>query len=149
MRIVTNVTDSIELEPIDDDKLIQIINDELAYFEGQLVDEITLLGVVDTGNLRDSHKMIEAKKNGETIKGQVTVNSPYAVYNEYGTGIYTALDNGRQTGWVYPCYIDGKFTFRYTKGMQPRPFFRNTISKNKDKIVDDIQKKVKEVITND
>ncbi|HJJ56279.1 MAG TPA: hypothetical protein O0X14_02140 [Methanocorpusculum sp.] len=148
MKISTNVTDLINLESIDDDKLIAIINGELAYFEEQLVDEITSLEVVDTGNLRDSHKLIEAKKNGDVIKGQVTVNSPYAVYNEYGTGIYTALGDGRKTGWVYPCYIDGKFTFRYTKGMRARPFFRNTIDKNKDKIMDDIQKKVKEVITN-
>ena len=149
MKITTNVTDLIELEPIDDDKLIKIINAELVYFEDQLVNEITALKVVDTGNLRDNHKVIEAKKTGEIIKGQVTVNSSYAVYNEYGTGIYTELDNGRRTGWVYPCYIDGKFTFRYTKGMQPRPFFRNTINKNKGKIIDDIQKKVREVITND
>lgn len=43
----------------------------------------------------------------------------YAVYVEYGTGIYAKNGNGRQTPWTY---FDGKNFWR-THGQKPHPYF--------------------------
>lgn len=43
----------------------------------------------------------------------------YAVYVEYGTGIYAKNGNGRQTPWTY---FDGKNFWR-THGQKPQPYF--------------------------
>ena len=46
---------------------------------------------------------------------------PY--FNELGTGIYADNGNGRKDGWVYPL---GNGEFRFTMGLPPKYFVRDT-----------------------
>lgn len=46
---------------------------------------------------------------------------PY--FNEHGTGIYADNGNGRKDGWVYPL---GNGEFRFTMGLPPKYFVRDT-----------------------
>lgn len=55
----------------------------------------------------------------------------YALYTELGTGIYASNGNGRQDGWVYPI---GDGEFRFTRGIPPKFFVRDTYEFYKDKV---------------
>lgn len=73
---------------------------------------------VDDGSLRDSIEM-EVKDGG--LLAIVRVTAHYAVYVEYGTGIYAVEGNGRQTPWTY--YSEKLGRYVTTKGMRPQPFW--------------------------
>lgn len=73
---------------------------------------------VDDGNLRDSIE-VELLQGGLTAVVRVTAN--YAIYVEYGTGIYAKEGNGRDTPWTY--YSDKLVRFVTTEGMRPQPFW--------------------------
>lgn len=92
-----------------------------------------MLVPVDTGNLRNNINT-SVKWEGNKCIGVISANTEYAVYVEYGTGIYSSLGTGRQTPWVYP-YKDG---FRWTQGQQPQPFMYPAWMNTKDKIFNDI-----------
>lgn len=83
-----------------------------------IVSNARLLAPVDDGNLRDSIEM-EILNDGFTAIVRVTAH--YAIYVEYGTGIYAAEGNGRKTPWTY--YSDKLGRFVTTNGMQPQPFW--------------------------
>lgn len=53
---------------------------------------------------------------------------PY--FNEHGTGIYADNGNGRKDGWVYPL---GNGEFRFTRGLPPKYFVRDTREYYEDK----------------
>lgn len=76
------------------------------------------LAPVDDGNLRDS---IEVELLNDGMKAVVRVTANYAIYVEYGTGIYAAEGNGRDTPWTY--YSDKLGRFVTTEGMRPQPFW--------------------------
>ena len=63
-------------------------------------------------------------KSGKVYVDEAT--APYAIYVEYGTGIYVA-DGGKRHGepWTYFNENDGKWYTTY--GMPARPFMYNTI----------------------
>lgn len=77
-----------------------------------------MLAPVDDGNLRDSIEM-EIFDAGFTAVVRVTAH--YAVYVEYGTGIYAQEGNGRQTPWTY--YSDKLGRFVTTRGQRPQEFW--------------------------
>lgn len=81
---------------------------------------ITEAGRVDTGAMRNS---ITHQVEGDTC--YVGTNIEYAVYHEYGTGIYTDGGGGRQTGWFY---VDAKGHGHFTRGMKPIHFLKNAIA---------------------
>lgn len=65
--------------------------------------------------------------NEGTGEGEVYVDygTEYAIYVEYGTGIYGAdIHSHGDEGWVYLNDRDGKW--HWTKGMPARPFMYNT-----------------------
>lgn len=75
---------------------------------------------VDRGQLRSSIHM-RAFNGGLTI--DVGSNLAYAVYQEYGTGIFAKNGAGRKTPWVY--YYQGNKGprgYRWTRGNKPQPF---------------------------
>jgi HK97 gp10 family phage protein len=76
------------------------------------------LSAFDEGNLRDSIEL-EIRNGGLTAIVRVTAS--YAVYVEFGTGIYAVEGNGRKTPWTYYSAKLGRFVT--TKGMQPQPFW--------------------------
>ena len=72
---------------------------------------------VDEGNLKSS---IQSEVNG--LKATVFVSAFYAVYVEYGTGVYASGPGGsraKKIPWTY--YKDGRFYTTY--GMVAQPFW--------------------------
>lgn len=76
------------------------------------------LAPVDDGALRDSIEM-ELLQDGLTAK--VTVGVEYAVYVNFGTGIYAKEGDGRKTPWTY--YSDKLGRFVTTRGQRPQEFW--------------------------
>lgn len=74
------------------------------------------------GALRNS---INHVVNGDTC--YVGTNLEYAIYNEYGTGIYAEGGKGRHSPWVYRSK-DG--TYHKTRGMIPLHFLKNAMQDN-------------------
>lgn len=72
----------------------------------------------DDGNLRDS---IETELLNDGLTAIVRVTASYAVYVEFGTGIYAVDGEGRKTPWTYYSNKLGRFVT--TEGMQPQPYW--------------------------
>ena len=83
---------------------------------------ITQAGRVDTGAMRNS---MTHQVEGDTC--YVGTNNEYAIYHEFGTGVYAEGGKGRQTGWFY---VDKKGEGHYTRGMKPIHFLKNAIMNN-------------------
>ncbi|MFP7199683.1 HK97 gp10 family phage protein [Lysinibacillus halotolerans] len=76
----------------------------------------------DSGYLRQSIE-VDLMNNGLTAV--VTVGADYAIYIEYGTGIYAVNGDGRKTPWVY--YSDKYGEFVFTRGMKAQPFWFDAV----------------------
>lgn len=95
-----------------------------------------------TGALKRSIDF-DLSDNGE--EGIVYSNLDYAPWVEAGTGKYATKGAGRQTPWVYPCYvtqdvankIGGEHGLRFfkTEGQKPKPFLEPAAQENKSKII--------------
>lgn len=86
---------------------------------------------VRTGKLKSSITIMPITwSNGLAEISVVPKGCNYAIYNELGTGIYADDGNGRQDGWVYPL---GNGEFRFTRGLPPKYFVRDTREFYKDK----------------
>lgn len=81
---------------------------------------------VNTGILRGSitHQV-------EGNEGYIGTNIEYAPYVEIGTGLFSSMQNGRQTSWKYQTADGQWFT---TSGQQPQPFLKPALDRNKDKV---------------
>jgi len=97
---------------------------------------ITAAGRVDTGAMRNSmtHQVEE-----DTC--YVGTNNEYAIYHEYGTGIYLEGGGGRQTPWVY---VDAKGVGHRTRGIKPIHFLKNAIQNNIDEYKAIIEQQLKD-----
>ncbi|MGE7129158.1 HK97-gp10 family putative phage morphogenesis protein [Lysinibacillus xylanilyticus] len=84
------------------------------------------LAPVDDGSLRDS---IEMKMIGK-YNAIVTVGVHYAIYVEYGTGIYAEKGNGRKTPWTYYSIKLGRYV--KTDGMKAQPFWGPAVDAGRD-----------------
>lgn len=84
---------------------------------------------VDTGRLRNSvaHKVVQEEENTVLYVGS---NVEYALYHEYGTGIYAENGMGRKTPWVY---IDDKGVRHVTRGVKPRHMLKNSLANHKER----------------
>lgn len=91
-----------------------------AYMTGDLQDSITWRNENGTGIVTAGEGLVDGEGNGS-----------YAIYVEYGTGIYGADVNGHGIGgWWYPApwgtwERDGTL-YAWTNGMPPRPFMQST-----------------------
>ena len=86
---------------------------------------------VRTGKLKSSITIMPITwSNGLAEISVVPKGCNYAIYNELGTGIYADNGNGRQDGWVYPL---GNGEFRFTMGLPPKYFVRDTRQFYEDK----------------
>lgn len=92
----------------------------------------------DTGALRNSITS-RVEKNSDNIKGIVFTPLEYAPYVEYGTGLF-AEKGGRKTPWKYE---DDKGNWHKTNGQRPQPFLRPALSQNRKKIIEIIERSVK------
>lgn len=84
----------------------------------------TALVPVDDGALRNS---ISYDVASDGLSGKIEVDSGYAIYVEFGTGIYSSEGTGRQTPWVY--WSNKLNRFVYTQGQKPQPFWYPSIDK--------------------
>ncbi|WP_203364717.1 HK97-gp10 family putative phage morphogenesis protein [Bacillus sp. REN10] len=76
------------------------------------------LAPVDDGNLKQS---IETEVTNGGLTAVVTVGAHYAIYVEFGTGIYATGGDGRKTPWIY--WSDKLGRFVYTRGQKPQEFW--------------------------
>lgn len=99
---------------------------------------ITQAGRVDTGALRNSvESLVEPGEKAVYIG----TNIEYAIYHEYGTGIYTDGGGGRQTPWVYQ---DAGGNWHRTRGIKPIHFLKNAASGHKAEYVDIMEQALKQ-----
>lgn len=104
----------------------------------------------DTGTLRASIKTELVDES--TVRTGSTV--AYAPYVEYGTGIYAEGGDGRTTPWLWK--VDSKKwadifgiprgTTILWYGSHPHPFLRPAVDENKDKISEEMVKRLEAVI---
>lgn len=91
---------------------------DIVYETARLIQtQAKALAPVDDGSLRDS---IEMKMLGK-YNAVVTVGVHYAIYVEYGTGIYAQNGNGRRTPWTYFSTKLGRYVT--TEGMKAQQFW--------------------------
>lgn len=74
---------------------------------------------VDTGNLRGGVESQAFVEDGKAVS-ETGATADYAVYVEYGTGVYASNGQGRQTPWTYFDEQTGKAV--RTTGMRAQPF---------------------------
>jgi HK97 gp10 family phage protein len=96
------------------------------YLTSSIVKNIDSMGVVDTGRLKGS---ITHEVEGTEVKNGTNVE--YALYQEFGTGIYAEEGQGRTTPWAYEG-TDGKM--HMTRGTKPRPFLRDAYRNGKEAV---------------
>jgi phage gpG-like protein len=80
---------------------------------------ITQAGRIDTGAMINSitHQV-------EDDICYVGTNNEYAIYHEYGTGVYAEGGKGRKTPWMFQDH-DGEW--HWTRGIKPIHFLKNAI----------------------
>jgi HK97 gp10 family phage protein len=85
---------------------------------------------VRTGDLMNSYTT-EAVRTGDVIVITTGTNKTYAVWVEYGTGIYAENGNGRWVGWAYK---DENGNWIHTRGNHPQPHVRPALDEFREKI---------------
>ena len=98
------------------------------YIRDQAVRNIASTHLVDTGNLI-SH--ISYRVDVPNKKASVGTNVEYAIYTEFGTGIYAENGLGRKTPWFY---TDSKGVTHFTRGMKPRRWLRDAFERNHEQM---------------
>ncbi len=103
-------------------KKIKEVKRVVAETAEMMADQMRALAPVDDGNLRDS---IEVNYFNKGLSAKITVGAFYAVFLEFGTGIYSESGTGRKDGWVY--YSDKLGRYVFTRGIRPQPFYRPSV----------------------
>lgn len=88
---------------------------ETAYI---IVNQAKALAPEDDGNLK---KSIEITFEKDGLTALIKVGTHYAIYVEFGTGIYAKEGNGRKDAWTY--WSDKLGRFVTTNGMRPQPYW--------------------------
>ena len=79
---------------------------------------LTMTGTIDTGRLKNS--ITHAVDEGEQCV-YIGTNVEYAIYHEFGTGIYAEGGGGRQTPWMFQ---DKDGVWHYTHGVPAKHFIQ-------------------------
>ncbi|WVR22099.1 MAG: tail completion or Neck1 protein [Malazfec virus 1] len=85
---------------------------------------------VRTGLLKSGVTIMPLEWSPSGVSMTITNTTSYAIYNELGTGIYAENGQGRQGGWYYPT---GDGSYRFTLGLPPKYFVRDSYEFYKDK----------------
>ncbi|MEK4700366.1 HK97-gp10 family putative phage morphogenesis protein [Solibacillus sp. FSL R7-0668] len=96
----------------------------------------------DTGDLKRS---IEVTVLADGLTAIVTVGAHYAIYIEFGTGIYAVKGNGRKTPWGYldpkgRLDENGQPLWIWTKGMHAQPFWFPAVDIARDYFKNEMRK---------
>lgn len=90
--------------------------------------KVIALMPADTGFLRESVSM-EFKDGGMT--GVINVGADYAIYVNYGSGIYATGPGGSRAKKVPWSYKDANGNWHTTKGQHAQPFWEPAIDKGR------------------
>lgn len=85
---------------------------------------------VRSGKLQSGVTIMPLEWSANIASMTIDNTTSYAIYNELGTGIYADNGNGRQGGWYYPV---GDGTYRFTMGLPPKYFVKDSYEFYKDK----------------
>ena len=89
---------------------------------------ITRESRVDTGAMRNSiNHQVVMDENAVYIG----TNNEYAIYHEFGTGIYAEGGKGRKTPWTY---VDDEGKGHTTRGMKPIHMIKDGIGNNLEEL---------------
>lgn len=94
---------------------------------------------VRTGLLKSGVTIMPLEWSSGLASMTITNTTSYSVYNECGTGIYASNGQGRQGGWYYPV---GDGTYRFTLGLPPKYFVRDSYEYYKDKALSIIKQSI-------
>lgn len=99
---------------------------------------ITRHSRVDTGAMRNSITHQVALNESAVYIG---TNNEYAIYSEYGTGIYADEGKGRQTPWAYQ---DKNGEWHRTRGMKPIHMLKNSLENFKSEYKKIVESRLKD-----
>lgn len=128
-----------QVESALDDAIIAYLHESA----GELVSQTVRNSRVDTGQTAGSYNY----KVDESAK-EATVGSPLenAVWEEFGTGEYALLGNGRRGGWIYQD-ADGKY--HRTHGKTPNRPMERAFESTKNAIISRCGEVIREAMNND
>ena len=87
----------------------------------------------DEGRLRASITS-QIEKTDKSIIGHIGSNVDYAPYVHFGTGIYAENGQGRKTPWLWIGDSTKWKGAHWTRGQKPKPFLRDALNNNKNRI---------------
>ena len=105
----------------------------------EVVNRVPSPGRYGIGNLKNSLNFRVESSDG-VIYAVVGTPVEYAIYVEYGTGVYAEGGKGRKTPWMYK---NRKGEWIRTVGQKPQPFLRPALDENKDRYKRYIEDKIK------
>lgn len=122
------------------EKGMELVASEIHQMELNIIDESLNPNstYVRSGKLKSSTEVEDLVWEGSVASQVITNTANYAVYNELGTGIYADNGQGRQGGWYY---FDGE-KVRFTVGMPPKYFVRDSYEHYKEKAPSMIQQSI-------
>ena len=110
---------------------LQTVAKEIKIHEQRLIEQRTGHGVYQPiGYLKHSVWIMPLEWSPYGASISVTNVAKYATYTEFGTGKWASNGQGRLGGWFYPI---GDGTYRFTEGIPPKFFVRDTYEFYKDK----------------
>ncbi len=120
---------------------VRQVASEIAQMQHDIIDTNVGGGgsYVRTGLLKSGVTIMPLEWNAGLASITVTNTTSYALYNELGTGIYADNGQGRQGGWYYPV---GDGTYRFTLGLPPKYFVRDSFEHYKAKAPSVIQQSI-------
>lgn len=92
-----------------------------------------------TGLLKSGVTIMPLEWSNGLASMTITNITGYAIYNELGTGKYASNGKGREDGWFYPV---GDGTYRFTMGLPPKYFVRDSFEHYKEKAPSMIQQSI-------
>ena len=87
---------------------------------------LTETDTIDTGRLKGSITSVVSEAENAVYIG---TNVEYAIYHEFGTGIYAAGGGGRQTPWAYK---DKDGNWVWTRGVRAKHYLQFGCTAHKD-----------------
>ena len=102
---------------------------------------------IDTGRLRNSITHTHGYDEDNNLREYIGTAVEYAVYVEYGTGVYVEDGSGRKTPW-FVVGEQGKWNGVgfWTRGMKPNHFLRNAARNHDDEYVEILRKEVEDAL---
>ena len=103
---------------------------------------LSVILIFALGVTRSSYEALRNSMN-HLVQGEdcyVGTNQEYAIYHEFGTGIYCEGGGGRQTPWTYQ---DAHGEWHRTRGLRPIHFLKNAIAEHTSEYQQIIEQQLK------